>query len=86
MNLNIRVRYKFPDHPEADLLKDLCERYKVQSAELQKKHEEAQKEVLIEKRRERRLDLEFENRLRSIDLQEETPSADEKSSKSQKKK
>lgn len=75
-NPSYRLRYKFPDHPEAPLYKELGERYKKLSEEQTKKQENLHNEGLQEKKRERKLDLEFERRLKSIDMvDDEKPDA-----------
>jgi hypothetical protein len=64
------MRYHFPDHPETELYKDLCEKYKQLSQEQMQKQEEIirKKSAIVNK--ERRLDKDFENRLKSLDLEE----------------
>ena len=73
------MRYYLPDHPNAPLLKELCDRYKEISAQQQDKREDIMYREAERKFQERKLDQEFAARLKDIDLESEatTNSSDE---------
>ena len=65
------MRYYFPDHPQINLLKDLCLEYKRLSQEQQDKQDEIDRQQFEKKFIERKMDSEFERRLKAIDLEDD---------------
>lgn len=62
------MRYYLPDHPNVQLWKELCDRYKEMSAQMQEKREEMLMVEAEKKYKERKLDQEFARRLKDIDM------------------
>lgn len=63
----ILIRYYFPDYPTAPLLKQKCEQYKKLSEEQKKKEDLWLQIDEKRKEREKKLDLEFEEKLKQME-------------------
>ncbi|CDW82230.1 UNKNOWN [Stylonychia lemnae] len=67
------LRYYFPDHPQIEMLKDLCGRYKDISEKQVAQIEDAKERAAEKKFYERQLDQQFADRLKELDIVDETP-------------
>ena len=63
------MRFYLPDHPNVPLWKQLCESYKDMSSQMQENRESHLMKDAEKKYKERKLDQEFANRLKDIDLE-----------------